>query len=169
MSFTVTVLSNDSIDAPLFPVFEDDGTTIKKDINGNDIYLDNNAIAKYNINWGFMTEECEYELTFQFYAEGLDKHTPALLLSLPNIGVRECYSAGNQSSTMSSDIVGIIKPMYMGVDIVSSSSSYADNCPIRLRGRPSSNELIVRLAVLDGVTIEKYLSFYALMLHFKKI
>ena len=136
-----------------------------------------NGDALFNINWSFLDDNCDHKVTFQFSSKSLTTDAQVMnqvyLLCTPDLGNRNCFIAGNTSSTMSSNELGIIRPSEVAV--VGAASYYnllaraGDNPPIILHGRPSNNQFSIEIYEIDKSAIYVPPTHWVMILHFEKI
>lgn len=136
-----------------------------------------NGDALFNINWSFLDDNCDHKVTFNFSSKSLIADAQIMnqvyLICSPDLGNRNCYIAGNTTSTMSSNELGIIRPSELAVvgatgyyNLISAADS---NPPIILHGRPSNNQFGIQIFGIDKTVIYVPASDWIMILHFEKI
>lgn len=138
-----------------------------------------NSDAVYNIDWSFMSDDCDYKLSFSFVSKQVGQTTDLImnsvyLLTCPDLGSRRCYLAGKTTTTLSSSEIGILRPYGIAGQTAGStfyglSANTNDNPPIIIRGRPSSNQFMVQIYTIDKQALINLNADYVLLLHFEKI
>jgi hypothetical protein len=130
----------------------------------------------FNLNWAsipFLEQDATYEVNFSFVSDDLGTYDANVMkkiyiLSLPDLGNRNCFNAGNTSTTLPSTEVGIIRPYSIGTTYAL-TASVQDNPSIIFKGVPRSNQFIVELWNIGKTVKYDITATWLLLLHFKKI
>lgn len=130
----------------------------------------------FNLNWAsipFLEQDATYEVNFSFVSDDLGVYDANVMkkvyiLSLPDLGNRNCFNAGNTSTTTTSTEVGIIRPYAIGTTYAL-TASVQDNPSIIFKGVPHSNQFAVELWSIGRDTKYNISVAWILLLHFKKI
>ena len=160
-----------------------------------------NGNKTFTIDWSFLKDNTEYDMTFSYrstqpkkYLDVLDPDMGdggELYVKMPDLVMDYSYETSSSGSSVSSDIVGIVKP---SVDIVppNSGSSYdaegnylqyetpnSFNAPVRCK-KPTGSSFNVKIfalgvnnsGVYNPVIRPELTSFgqgYCMILHFKRV
>jgi len=129
----------------------------------------------YAIDWSFL-DEGEYDLTFSFVSSPGDANTTDVKgIALLGLGTQlKTYTAGAETNTKSSNIIGLLKRTMIVNDTTGTpqkmSFSQSDfNVPVVLNSRPSNNIFKVRIMATSlNVASVGMPGSYLLILHFNK-
>ena len=130
----------------------------------------------FNMNWAsipFLDRDADYEVNFSFVSDDLgatDATTikKVYIVSLPDLGNRNCFLAGNTTSIKSGTEIGIVRPYAIGTNYAI-SATVQDNPSINFKGVPSTNQFTVELWNINRDSKFNITAAWILLLHFKKI
>ena len=133
------------------------------------------ADKTYGFNWTGL-EDGAYDLTFSFRSIQNTGPNAVGLISLPDIGTVEGGAATGNTGAQSSNIIGILRPVYHGLVSGASGNNReyslalrTDNPPVRVQ-KPVNNEFRVVISNINGSVLDGTLpASYAMIIHLKKV
>tara|TARA_B110000285_G_scaffold163912_1_gene183031 strand:- start:5089 stop:5559 length:471 start_codon:yes stop_codon:yes gene_type:complete len=148
-------------------------------IDSNDKFSGTNIVSyKYALDWSFLEQSEDYDLTFSFVVTGeksYEQFGEINCIGLSGLGTQILtYKASDSTSAKNSNVIGLIeRDVYARQDgnAMQSFKASTRNVPVILKGRPSNNFFQVDILKNSTEFASNALSGtneYILILHFNK-
>jgi len=123
----------------------------------------------YAVDWSFLPEDKQFEVSFKFLARGLTLTANDIYYITGNFNQPNCITAGSDIRRNTNNILGVVKPRQVtGSTDVQLIASPKDNEPILLLRRPNDNFLEIKLITNNG-TQYNLANDYLMILSFQEV
>ena len=123
----------------------------------------------YAVDWSFLPEDKQFEVSFKFLARGLTLTANDIYYITANFNQPNCITAGSDIRRNTNNILGVVKPRQItsstDVQLVASPK---DNEPILLLERPNDNFLEIKVITNTG-TQYNLANDYLMILSFHEV